>query len=94
MTVNGPRNHWIRVLSKIEKRYYQKMISPDLLLILRADPEIAVRRKPDESEISVRARSTEVWDTDWQQTRFCMIDANHPKEQVISEVKKIIWSHL
>lgn len=94
MTRNYPTNRLIKYLSNLEKRYYQEMMLPDVLIVLRADPEVAVRRKTDETEDSVRARSKEIWETDWKQTPALVIDANQSKEEVLSEVKWLLWSRL
>lgn len=94
LTCNHPANGLIKFLSSLEKRYYQEMMLPDMLIILRADPEIAVRRKTDETEDSVRARSTEIWDSDWNQTPAHVINANRSKQEVLSDVKWLIWSQL
>jgi thymidylate kinase len=94
LTCNHPANGLIKFLSNLEKRYYQEMMLPDMLIILRADPEIAVGRKIDEAADSVRARSTEIWDSDWNQTPAHVINANRSKEEVLADVKKLIWSQL
>jgi thymidylate kinase len=94
LTSNYSTNGLIKYLSRLEKKYYQKMMLPDVLIVLRADPEIAVRRKTDETEESVRARSTEIWKLDWSQTPAHVIDAGRSKDAVISDVKQWIWSQL
>jgi thymidylate kinase len=94
LTSNYPRNGLIQYLSRLEKKYYQKMMLPDVLIVLRADPEIAVRRKTDETEDSVRARSTEIWNIDWSQTPAHVVNAGLSKDAVLSNVKWLIWSNL
>jgi thymidylate kinase len=89
-----PINRLIKYLSGLEKKYYREMMPPDILVVLRADPEVAVNRKTDETEDSVRARSTEIWELDWSQTQANVINANRSKKEVISDVKCLIWSHL
>jgi thymidylate kinase len=84
----------IRWLATLEDGYYQKIAMPDFLIVLRVDPETAVQRKVDEAEISVRRRSSLVWMLDWSNTPAHMIDANLSKDQVLTEVKNLIWSHL
>ena len=85
-------NWFIKFLARIEKSYYSFMVLPELIVVLRLDPEIAVRRKTDEEPLSVRTRSTEIWKLDWQQTSARVIDASRSKEEVISELKSLIWS--
>jgi thymidylate kinase len=94
LTSNGPTNQLVKYLGSLENKYYQYMMLPDVLIVLLTDPEIAVQRKFDETEESVRSRSTEIWETDWSQTPAHVINANHTKEEVLSDVKCILWSHL
>lgn len=81
-------------LVKIEENYYNQIVAPELLIVLRVDPEIAVERKTDEEPISVRERSTEIWELNWEHTEAHVIDASKSKSDVLAEVKAIIWSGL
>lgn len=83
-----------RRLSDAEKRLHRAIGDPDLLIVLRVDPEIAVARKPDESAESVRTRSGEVWALDWRATDARVVDASQSKELVLAELKSLIWSAL
>jgi thymidylate kinase len=92
---NQVRNHWlVKFLLGLEAKYYQQILLPELLIVLRLDPEIAVQRKQEEPEFSVRARSTEIWEFDWKTTAAHVIDANQSKEAVLSEIKCLVWSEL
>lgn len=89
------RDHALaRFLVKREKSYYEQTARPELLIALRVDPEVAVRRKTDEAASSVRERSTEVWQLDWDRTDAYLIDASKSKSEVLSEIKALIWSNL
>lgn len=94
MTTRISHTRLMNSLIHLEELYYQKMTLPDLLIVLRANPETAVKRKTDEIEEEVRARSTEVWEINWDQTPAYVIDANRSKELVVSEVKDLIWSRM
>jgi len=94
MTSNCPQNWVIRTLAAVEKRYYRQIELPELLIVLRADPEVAVRRKTDEDPASVRVRSAEVWEINWDGVSAHVIDANLPKGEVLSELKGLVWSQL
>jgi thymidylate kinase len=86
---------WARSLGTLERRYYDRISSPDILFVLRLDPDIAVERKRGvEPESSVRPRSEEIWRMDWQGTPAIVIDAASPKERVLSEIRSAIWSRL
>lgn len=94
MTINVTKKRFVKYLINKEESYYKKMNLPDLIVLLLTDPEIAARRKTDEIEVEVRARSTEIWEIDWKQTPACVINANLAKMEVLSKVKMVIWSRL
>lgn len=83
-----------RFLTKLEMSYYQRIMSPDLLVVLHLNPDLAVQRKREESEISVRARSTDVWERDWTEKSAYVIDASLPREEVLSQARALVWSYL
>jgi thymidylate kinase len=86
---------WLgRRLASLEQRYYRALTLPDLLIVLRVDPEIAVTRKPDEPPDFVRARWREIWEIDWEAVPAYVVDAGRSIPDVLSEVKAHIWSDL
>lgn len=85
---------FIRRLIKWEKRYYKPIVEPEALAILRLDPEVAVQRKPEEPAHFVRQRSAEIWTADWQGSSAHVIDAGQNKEEVLAELKSLLWSKL
>jgi thymidylate kinase len=91
----APKNsRLLNTLIRQENNYYSLIGQPDLLIVLKVDPEIAVRRKVDETETSVRARSTEVWELDWHQFSAFEVNASLTREEVLSQVKNLLWEHL
>jgi thymidylate kinase len=87
-------DRFLKWLAKREADYYRKIAVPDLLIVLKVNPEIAVQRKPAESEDFVRRRSSLVCSVDWKQTSAYVVDASLSKESVLTQVKAIIWDHL
>lgn len=94
MTDDYPTNWFLKLMIKIEKKYYVPILLPEILIVLKVDPEIAVHRKTEEDATSVRARSKEMWEFDWCQTPAYVIDANQSKEKVLSELKRLVWTTL
>ena len=104
MAMDGPQcarltgsvksKRFIDWLVKLENSYYQQIVLPDLLIVLKVDPEIAVQRKVDEHETSVRARSREVWDLEWERLPAHIINADRPQAEIIAEIKMLVWSYL
>ena len=94
MTRNQRTNWFVKALLRLEEKYYRQILPPELLAVLRVDPEVAVLRKTDESEVSVRARTAQVWVLDWEKTPAHVIDAGQSQAQVLSDLKTLIWSRL
>lgn len=84
----------VKSLIRREQRYYSQIVLPELLMVLRVDPEIAVQRKTDEDPISVRERSTEIWEVNWEHTEAHVIDGSKSKTEVLAELKALIWSEM
>lgn len=84
----------IMYLAGLEEKYYHQILLPDLLITLRVDPEISVKRKTDETADSVRSRAGEIWNVDWSKTPAYIVDASKAKLAVLSDLKALIWSHL
>lgn len=102
--MDGSRTRWVptdelsrvaRRLVAAEQRAYAAMTEPDVLLVLRVDPETAVARKRgvDPADF-VRPRSAEVFDADWTSTSAVVLDASRPAADVLSDARAAIWSHL
>ncbi|MDQ3805905.1 MAG: hypothetical protein M3416_19000, partial [Acidobacteriota bacterium] len=88
------RNRLVRWLLEVEERNYRQIMEPDLLFVLRVEPEVAVGRKTKESEHHVRARSRELWEQDWAGTRARVVDAGRPPAEVLAELQSAVWENL
>lgn len=85
----------VRRLVALEQRYYRQLLAPDLLVVLRVHPDVAVERKRDvELEDFVRPRVEEVWNVAWAETSAVVVDANQTKDQVLADIKNAVWSRL
>jgi thymidylate kinase len=82
---------WLR---QKEASYYNHMLGPDVLCVLRLDPDLAVARKPEEPADYVRARGRVIWETDWTSTGAHLVDASQPLPDVVLRLKSIVWSTL
>jgi thymidylate kinase len=87
-------NRFDRWLAAEERRYYRALTVPDVLVVLRVDPEIAVARKPDEEPDFIRGRWREIWEIDWPAVPAHVVDAGQSARDVLSEVKALVWSQL
>ncbi|MGI9104978.1 MAG: hypothetical protein ACR2G4_01870 [Pyrinomonadaceae bacterium] len=89
------RSNWlVRLLLEAEERNYAQFMEPDLLFVLRVEPEVAVKRKPSERVDHIRTRSRELWEQDWDGTRACVVDAGRPAAEVLAHLQKVVWENL
>ena len=94
MKKDGNTNHVKELLVRVGEKYYRQIMLPEVLIVLKVPPDVAIRRKDDEDAASVRARSKEIWEIDWKQTPANVVDAERPPAEVLSQVKAIVWSEL
>lgn len=90
----GHSNWFTRLLARLESSWYRAILPPDVLVVLRLDPDIAVRRKTDEGSDYVRMRSEAVWKADFSQTPAVVVDASLPKEELLSQLRQLVWSRV
>jgi thymidylate kinase len=64
------------------------------MIVLRVDPELAIRRKASEPQKHVSARASELWNTDWSDTYAKIVDANRSKDEVANTVRSLVWAEL
>jgi len=90
----GPRSRVVRRLAEAERRIYAHIGLPDVLVVLRLDPEVAVSRRPEDEPGYVRTRNAEVFETDWSATPAVVLDATLPPDIVLAAVRTAIWERL
>jgi hypothetical protein len=89
---SGP-GKFARLLQAVEASYYTRILRPDVLLVLRLDPELAVARNPEEPADFIRTRGCTIWNASWPGGTQ-VVDAGQPLPQVIRRLKSVIWSVL
>jgi thymidylate kinase len=88
------RSRRVERLIERERGFYRAITRPEVLVVLLLDPELAVQRKTDETAVSVRARSGEVWRVDWSKESVEVVDASLPPDAVLARVRSLIWQLL
>lgn len=83
-----------RRLAAREMAYYDQMLPPDVLLVLRVRPEVAAARRRDEESDFVRRRAAALLDVDWSGTDAVVIDAEAPLESVHAQIRDAVWAAL
>jgi thymidylate kinase len=82
-------------LSRWEDSYYQRITPPDVLIVMKADPAVAVERRPDQDHEFVRRRAEEIYQRDWVGTPGAqVVDANRPQAEVLEQVRALVWAAL
>lgn len=81
-------------LRRWEHRFYERITAPDLVFLLRVDPDTAVARKTDEPAAYVRERARLTCATDWSRSGALVIDATQPLPQVVATLKAELWRTL
>ena len=89
-----PRSWLARMPTRLEERYYGAIARPDLLLVLKVQPDAALRRRPEDPEGRVRERAREVLEVDWVEGDAHVVDAEQSISEVHRELKSWIWSRL
>lgn len=89
-----PTSRFAKFLMEREESYYRQIAFPDVVIILRVDPETAVRRKPDDDAIAVRERAAEIWGINWREMNVHVVDGRSSRNAVASEIVSLIWSEL
>ncbi|HEX5533604.1 MAG TPA: hypothetical protein VFX33_07680 [Actinomycetales bacterium] len=102
--MDGPRAQWLAdvdipalasLLVRYERHCYRAVPKPDLLIVLRLEPELAVRRKSGVDPAAfVRARSAEVYAREWPNGRAHVVDASRSRAEVAVAIRRAVWSSL
>jgi thymidylate kinase len=88
---------WLRGVAQWEVGAYRRMerILPDLVIKLHVSPEVSARRKQDGSLDSLARRVDVVHRVQFPAgVKVAQVDANQPIEQVLLEVKRMVWEAL
>ena len=97
--LDGPDKYPIkRLLAQIEKRLYQEIPPPDLVIALNVPLDVAILRNrtrgKTEPEDYVRMRHARSSNLEFEKTSVYKINTNQPFENTVLEVKKAIWNLL
>lgn len=89
------RRPWpARLLIDLEESYYAAIAPPELLIVMRVHPDVALRRRPEDPEGRVRERALEILEIDGTAMGAHLVDADRPMREVHRELKSWIWARL
>ena len=98
-TMDCPRIHVTNnypFLSKIECKIYEGIKNVDLILVLRLNPEIALKRRPNDNVKELLNRSGSIWNLNWNDVKrnIIVINAADPLPEVKKEIIKHVWKEI
>jgi hypothetical protein len=87
---------WIRrALARFERRIHDRavLMAPDLIIKLDVPPQVAAKRRPEETLDELARRRNAVHTIHYgNRCRHIEIDASAPIEEVLLSVKRAVWS--
>lgn len=86
-----PLASWIR---RREAAYYGRLREPDVVLVLRVPPEVAVSRRVEQEREFVLRRAAEIYQYDWKERNVFILDAGQPIAEVQQQARALVWSLL
>ena len=93
-TVARTAPHLARALARREARYYRSILPPDLVVVLRVHPDVAVVRKTEEDASYVHERAEAIWRHEWSDPNVIVIDASKGPDEVLAEVRSSVWERI
>ena len=82
-------------MPEAEKLSIVKTVKPDIIFRLNITAEESMRRKDDQTDITVvQGKIDDLRSITFQGARIVDIDAAQPYEQELLAIKKIIWDYL
>ena len=99
-SMDCPRIHTIdnnkyKLLSKLEEKLYSSITDVDRMIVLKLDPQIAIKRRPEDDEAELLIRSGQIWEKDFSNMKNTyVIDTSNTFDYVEKQVLNIIWESL
>jgi len=83
------------IMASLEKKYYEKILSPDVTMLLVVDPEVAAARQPDDGYAYVIRRATEIQEISKELcNKVVTIDSSLSLENVQRQLRQTIWQQI
>lgn len=91
---NGRSDSLLTQLEQKEEKIYQKILPPDCSLALRVSLNVALARKPDHNRTKMEAKNRAIQQVTSDDSQLVVVEVDKPLEQVLLEVKTILWDLL
>ncbi len=73
---------------------YERIARPDLSVVLKVSPSVAVERRPEQDREFVMRRAREVAEASWSRPDVVVVDADVDRRQVLDRVLRLVWEAL
>jgi thymidylate kinase len=99
-TMDGPRiqtlpsdthDKLLDPLRRREKRIYEHLPVPDLVVLLQVSPEVALARKASQRPEAIAGKARAVLEASGAGENVVAIDASRPLQEVVRAVKNEVW---
>jgi thymidylate kinase len=81
-------------LRDLEAGFYARILPPDVVMVLRVPPSVAVERRPEQDAGFVARRASDIWEGDFNRPNVHVVDATETPEDVVGRLIEIVWSQL
>lgn len=78
-------------LSKLEEKLYREIVGVDQLFVLKLNPKIALKRRPEDEPNELLQRSGQIWNNEWNAPYAIEINTG---EISINDVQSVILSNV
>ena len=91
---NGSANRLERRLAKVEEYLYSQITVPDHIIALQVHPDTSRLRKPDHDYEIVAKKASAIDEAKSTMPGLLVVEADAPIDQVLNQVKGIVWGYL
>jgi hypothetical protein len=91
---NGSTNGLERRLARIEDGLYRQITAPDHIIALQVHPDTSRLRKPDHDYETIAKKAAAIDEAILTLPSLLVVPADAPIDQVVNQVKSMIWERL
>jgi hypothetical protein len=81
-------------LARAEANLYRQIQPPDHIILLHVSPEILLRRRPEENGVNLAIKAHALQGVRADGFGLTVIEAEQPLEDVLAQVKQVVWNLL
>lgn len=90
----GPMSGLRAILARAEADTYRQILPPDHVIMLRVSPAVSQRRRPEDDGTNLAAKALAIEGIEPDGFGLTVIEAEQPLEDVLAQVKMVLWKLL